>query len=295
MNNLVVNKKTGFNSNINTGKFNKRASANKNSAAWKHNSKQDTVWSCHVFVATALLESEYYRKIGKTINLSEADLFLKHLKKITPSWDAALSFYLAQAVNMSNPRHLEIGHVHESFSLIQKYGLAKEKEINYSPLGIGIPLSMRILRQSVDNIKKGVKEGGSQKDLTKIEIDKIKKNGAFKVLSREGQYFSSREEIKQFAKKYDIKSVSVRHRNNTHALKSMLAHQVVGLNYKVPSMTEELKATHQTHTLIVTGFDEKKQEFTVRDSDSKGLFGSYALTEEFVIKFGTKIYYLEKR
>lgn len=39
--------------------------------------KQGSLNSCHAFVAVALIESAYFRKYGKTVRLSEADLFVR--------------------------------------------------------------------------------------------------------------------------------------------------------------------------------------------------------------------------
>jgi len=265
--------------------------------AWDHTAKQNSVWSCHTFVATGLVEAEYHRSTGEKIDLSEADLFLKHLKQDAPNWDTALSSYIAQGVKSKKPRDQEIGHVHESYDLIKNHGIAVEHEVEYSPtLSIGLPLSMSILRNSVDEVIEGVDDGEQQDKLTALEINKIKKGPAFNILSKEEQHFASREKIKEFTSQYTLESINIRDDvDNTTILKNLLNLGVVGLNYKVPSYQDPSKFFPKNHTVIITGYDAHKRVFSVRDSNYKGLFSKNILKEDFIKKYGTKVYYLQKR
>lgn len=265
--------------------------------AWNHTTRQNSILSCHTFVAAGLVEAKYYRSTGKRIDLSEADLFLKHIKKGAPNWDSALSNYLYNGVESNNSREQETGHVHDSYNLIRKFGIAREHEVKYNPIAsIGLPLTMSIIRSSIDNIITGIDSEKKQTKLIASEINKIKKGSTFNILSKEKQYFASRQVIKQFTSQYTLESIHIHHNtDNVTILKNLLNLGVVGLNYKVPLFKNSLIASKKYHTVIITGYDSNKGTFSVRDSDYKGIFARKSLTQDFVKKFATKIYYLQKK
>ena len=257
---------------------------------WKHRAKQDNVWACHVFVVIGLLEAEYYEATGVKINLSEADLFLRHLKNKSPNWDEAVTQYLRKGIKIKDPRLLEIGRSQKDFLLVQKYGVAMEQEIKYSALlKMGIPMALELMRDSVAKTKKVIIQGEKPSLAIDQQLSRLKKEGVFKILKQEELHFNSRSRMKDFALGFSYKEIDVRNDFKIDSIKHLMKTKHLGLVYTASERDEH------SHMVIITGYDEARKEFFVRDSASKKFFRDTKVSLDYLQKNATNVIYLSKK
>ena len=266
-----------------------------NQKIWKHKVNQHDVWSCHIFTTVALLEAEYYKTTKKHINLSEADLFLKHIKKGAPNWDIAIKRYLYKGIKLNEPHLLETGFLANNLKLIQKYGIAKENEIKYSPIyKMGLPMTMNLLRNSITKTKLSLKQGNKIDTVIANQISLLKKNGVLKNLQQDLKYFRSRAETKSFASQYTMKQINMRKHFDLEKIKTMLKTGPIAIDYDVVKRKNS-RSIRLCHTVIVTLYDERQKCFIVRNSDNKSIFGKPTLDVNFLKNKIRQVSYLSRK
>lgn len=267
---------------------------------WKHSEQQGEVGSCHSFATIALIEAEYWKSTGKHINLSERDLFIRHYTQGYANANDCIQQQLIKASSEKLPDHYkEDGHVADDFALLQKHGVASERELRYSPLfSQGVDIGIRLLRH--------------QRNELSIEADLLKKSNqwspalqAKKIRQRSSKlkavaktltlpaHTKTRSQTKAFINQYSLKKT-------TPATTALAKQQLIHLLATRPVIVDitnlnELSGNpstrHSRHSLVVSQYHADSDQFSVRSATFKG---SKAVDASALARGTYQLYFLEK-
>ncbi len=262
---------------------------------WNHTENQGDVWACHAFCATGLVEASYKKETGHYMDLSEADLMLKHFKGSHKNWDNSLRAYLTKGLTTQNPRSLETGTIAKSFAIIKKQGVAYEKEMPYSPtFSMDFGTVMQVMRHEYKAFQTEMKTSSSKRakvnQILQSHITLIKTKRVQKLLEKEAINLQSRREVKSFLSHYSLKQ----DKGSTSRTKliKLLQNQPIAVAYRIKNKHGHLLS--MSHVYIIESYNPKTHKFTIRNSDKKGYFGHKGESTEDIIKRIHTIYYLKR-
>lgn len=277
---------------------------------WKHKQTQGNVGACHTFATVALVEAEYWKTTGKHINLSERELFVRHVTRGYTSTEAMLQKQLELSTESLLPSfYKESGFISKDFQLLKKHGVASEKELPYSPLfSSGVSATFSQIRHQRDALTREARQLKSTKQWNqRVKQErissyhsKINKSSTRKVLTVKENGKTHRE-IKNFLGNYDLRKVVASSANKTKQqiiaqLKYRpVAVDIAGLHKLYPSASKTAAALHGRHSLVISGYDASKNQFIVRNSNGTiNTGGSNRIQADALSKKVYHYYYLHR-
>lgn len=273
---------------------------------WKHEQKQQNVGSCHAFATLALLEAEYYIVNGQSIDLSERDLFTRHLLRGYRSSDEMIRSQLTAAAHKSlSPYYNEAASPVTNFDLVKTYGVALEKEVPYeSTFKGGMPSTMNKLRQLRSDVSKAARRLKSSGQFSRSAVQQLVNQSMDSSLTEKlsiNNSLDSRSSIRNFARQYSFKKVKP---SSPAAARSIIMQQLktrpVAVDvknydklYKEPGGSS---IQYQYHCVVISGYDNKTDRFIIRNSNSNAssLRGSESVSASGLCSLAYNIYYLNK-
>ena len=268
---------------------------------WKHSEQQGEVGSCHTFAAVALVEAEYRKSTGKHINLSERDLFVRHYIQGDKNVADSIRKQLIAATLKKLPDHYkEAGHISEDFTLLQRHGVASERELGYSPtFSQGVSLAIILLRQQRNllsteaDLLKGANSWDRPTQQKKIQQRYAKLSGVIKTLTLPADT-TTRRLTKKFLSKYTLKKFTPKTTKLAkQRLIKQLAQQPVAVDItNLSELSGNTSILHGKHSLVASHYHPKTDQFTIRSSTFKG---AKKVAADTLARGTYQMYYLENK
>lgn len=274
---------------------------------WKHSEQQGEVGSCHTFATIGLVEAEYWKSTGKHINLSERDLFIRHYTREHqytngyPHTHLFINKQLRDATEQKLPDHyLEAGHITNDFALLKKHGVASEKELPYEPTfsqGISIGVTKLRHQRNLLNVEAELQKKSnqwtpsSQHKLIVKHRAKLKK--VFKTLSIPKDT-PTRQLTKAYLRQFSLKKLTP---STTKQAKQQIIEQLANrpVAVDITNLSElagNASTLHSKHSLIISRYHPKTDQFSIRSSTFKG---NRKVSANTLARGCYQIYYLVKQ
>ncbi|GAA5494573.1 hypothetical protein Rhal01_00735 [Rubritalea halochordaticola] len=268
---------------------------------WRHEQKQQNVGSCHTFATLALLEAEYYLVNGRTIDLSERDLFTRHLMRGYRSSEEMIRGQLTAAAHKKlSPFYKEAASPVSDFDLVKAYGVALEKEVPYeSSFSPGMSMLMDKLRNLRTQVNKSASQMKTSGRFSRAAVQNLVSQHMDDRLTSKLSIkpnLSSRNSIRHFAQQYSFKKVKPSSASNARqTIMQQLKTRPVAVDVKDYSTLHRSPGAsiqYRYHCVVISGYDSKKDQFIIRNSNSHA--SSESVSAEGLCKLAYNIYYLGK-
>lgn len=272
---------------------------------WKHEQKQQNVGSCHAFATLALLEAEYYIAHGQTIDLSERDLFTRHLMRGHRSSEEMIRSQLTAAAHTKLPSfYKEAASPVSDFDLVKTYGVALEKEVPYeSAFKSGMPIIMDKLRYMRDQVNKSAVRLKASGQFSRSSVQQLVSQSMDNSLTEKLSIkpLNSRTSIRNFAQQYSFRKISP---SNPGTARSIILQQLQTRPVAVDVKNYQTlfrqpgggSITYPYHCVVISGYDSRTDRFIIRNSNSSAssLRGSETVAANGLCTLAYNIYYLDK-
>ncbi len=246
--------------------------------------KQHDISSCHAFTTLSLIEFNYSKLYGKSINLSEHDLLLSHF-----IWDAqkdeALTFLTTMLkINLQmhkvtpnfTPAYAIMGGVEDDLWAVKKFGVATEEQVPYRfQTGQESFMSLIKLAQIGISVYRELKPCAESSDINKILTAKLQKD-VLKILAKmninKDFKRNTSPEVKETRLSFQNFSRTLNY-SNLHPLDfknliNTLREVPVGAkirDYSGLRNNGNIKE-NDLHSVVISGYNCKTEEFVIRNS-----------------------------
>lgn len=278
---------------------------------WKHAQKQGVSGACHAFSTLGLIEAEYFIATGKYIDLSERDLFTRHLIGNSGSAEVMLYQQLDAATRRSLPTHYHEGSTLDlDFELVKRHGVALESRLKYNPIfSAGTVITLRNIREnrrlaSIEAAtlrKSNNLTNATRQQLIKKYIGLLRRQKVIKFLTITSG-FPARQTTRNFVAGYNLITIPLNNPKTTLALirKEIATHPVAVDVYNYNSLLPASAANPQGHTyhcVIIHSYDPATATFTVRNSNALGPDSrvTETVSARGLAKIARNLYYLKKK
>ncbi|MFC4993498.1 hypothetical protein [Rubritalea tangerina] len=265
---------------------------------WKHDAQQGKVSACHCFAVIALVEAAYWQNTGQYLNLSERDLFYRHYAHGSSQPAELIQKQLISAGRTKLPQHHnEAGHLSANFSLMQKYGVASEKELPYNPLfSTGVAMTVEKLRRLRDQFTADAKLGhwGAQTTTHMAAEYAANQKSLTRALTLP-PHTKTRQWTQKWLSQFTLKKVkpatSATVKSNIISQLSRGPVAVDVSNFDELISKRGYATRYYQHSLVVSHYDPQADLFTIRSSTHKG---SKQVSAKALSRGTYQLYYLQK-